>query len=483
MSRIDRCGSTCRLSCLLFSVLVCVGVSIRSVPWVFPQAKSVEGAAAAFPRIQRTELLNGLRVRVIERPGTVAVINLLVKAGSFAEARDKAGLANLTAQSVCFANAKLPLQRWKDELEFLGARIEIRVTTDSTVFQAHVPSSNAEPVLALLSRLVVRPEFESDSVDRIRSQPGSSRVAGSEDHAIARLQLAELVFGRTGCGREEWATQHSMDALRLADVEAFHKAHYLPNNTALIVVGGPPMDRLGDFVREKFGGWIKSELQPIEPTVIPMPARSVIRIVDRTASDALLLFGHSAPARQTPDFFGLNLANNLLVGLGKNSRLEQAFAKTNIPHQALRSDLELKQACGWFYISVRAPLSAVPAAVTAILEGIEDIKTRPVSESELSQAKAVLISSYQATLETETGLAEQVTAIELFDLARDFLASFPLRVEQVSAERVQEAAKNYLSSTQISGVIMGDRKTLTAGLADFRSFEILEPEGTGSEAR
>jgi len=47
-----------------------------------------------------------------------------------------------------------------------------------------------------------------------------------------------------------------------------------------------------------------------------------------------------------------------------------------------------------------------------------------------------------------------------------------LRVDQVSAERVQEAAKNYLSSTQISGVILGESQAVRAGLVEFRSFEI-----------
>src|SRR4030095_4321069 len=338
------------------------------------------------------ELLNGLRVLAIERPGEMAVINLLIKAGSTVDPRDKAGLANLTAQSVCFANAKLPLQRWKDELEFLKARIEIHLTTDSTVFQAQVPSSNVEAVLALFARLVVQPMYQPEGVDRLKSEFHSSKPTVSEPRAMAQLCLRELLFGRTGCARPEWGTPESVNALRIAELEAFHQAYYLPNNSALIVVGGPPVVRLGDFVREKFGSWIKGRLQPTEPAVAPMPARSVIRVVDhKTSSDAMILVGHSAPARQTPDFFALTLANTLLGGLGKDSRLERAFAKQNIPYQALSSGLEFRQACGWFQVSAQTPLTAVSGAFAAILESIEDMKTRPISETELNQAKAAVL--------------------------------------------------------------------------------------------
>ena len=144
----------------------------------------------------------------------------------------------------------------------------------------------------------------------------------------------------------------------------------------------------------------------------------------------------------------------------------------DVPDQFLGSKLEFKQSCGWFQVSAQVPLAAIPGAFAAILESIEDLKTRPISETELSQAQSALLSKHRASLEAETGLADQITAIELFDLARDFLSGFPLRVEQISSERVQEAAKNYLSSTQISGVIVGESQSVKAGLAEFRSFEI-----------
>jgi predicted Zn-dependent peptidase len=111
--------------------------------------------------------------------------------------------------------------------------------------------------------------------------------------------------------------------------------------------------------------------------------------------------------------------------LGKASRLEHAFATQNIPHQALSSGLDFRQFCGLFQVSAQTPLTAVSPAFGAILESIEDLKTRPISESELNQAKAVVLYNHRANMETETGLADQVTTVELFDLARDFLSSFP----------------------------------------------------------
>jgi zinc protease len=265
--------------------------------------------------------------------------------------------------------------------------------------------------------------FTQEGVDRIKCDLRSSKLGVSEPHEIAQLHLRELVFGQTACARAELGTPESVNAVRIADLEAFHQAHYLPNNTALIVVGGPPMSRLGDLVREKFGSWIKVSLQPTEPPLAPMPARSVVRVIDRkTAADATILLGHSAPTRQTPDFFALTLANTLLGGLEKDSRLEKSLLKHHVPYKTLSSVLELKQSCGWFQVSAQAPLNALPGVFSAILESIEELKTHPVSETELSKAKSALLSKYNNDLTTETGIADHVTTIELFDLARDFLS-------------------------------------------------------------
>jgi len=469
-----------RLRHVAITMFLGVCVSNLFIGLIRVEGKPSEGVTPPVLHIQRTELLNGLRVISVERPGEMAVINLLVKTGSFSDPKDKVGLANLTAQSACFANGKLPLQRWKDELEFLGASIEIQSTMDSTIFQAKVRCSNIDAILQLFARLVIQPVFIPEGIERIKCELSSSKLTISEPQAIAELNLGELVFGRTGCGRAESGTQESVKPLRAADVESFHQAHYLPNNTALIIVGGPPLARLGDLVREKFGSWIKGKLQPLDPPIGPSPVKPVVRVIDqRTSADALILLGHSAPPRQTPDFFALTVANTLLGGMGKSSRLEQAFAKREIPYQTVASRVQLMQTCGRFEVSAKVPLSAVPAAFAAILQGIEDLKTQAVPEPELSQAKLALLSKHRASLETEAGIADQLTAIELFDLARDLLTGFPLRVDQVSSERVQETAKNYLSSTQISGVVLGESQAVRAGLVEFRSFEISEvPESS-----
>jgi predicted Zn-dependent peptidase len=120
------------------------------------------------------------------------------------------------------------------------------------------------------------------------------------------------------------------------------------------------------------------------------------------------------------------------------------------------------------------PVASVPEAIQAILAAIENIKTVSIAEPELELAKAKLRADHLARSGSNTQLADLLLEIELFDLVRDFLTGLPARVEQITAERVQEAAKNYLSNTRIATVVVGDGQAIKAVLARLRSAEIVE---------
>jgi predicted Zn-dependent peptidase len=76
------------------------------------------------------------------------------------------------------------------------------------------------------------------------------------------------------------------------------------------------------------------------------------------------------------------------------------------------------------------------------------------------------------------GLADHFTQMELHDLARDFLTAFPARVERLSGERIQEAAKNYLSGSRIAVVVAGDADRLKSLLGVLGPPEILNTVGS-----
>jgi zinc protease len=163
---------------------------------------------------------------------------------------------------------------------------------------------------------------------------------------------------------------------------------------------------------------------------------------------------------------------NLILGeLGPSSRLGQEFQARKISHQTLKSNIEFYKAGGEFRVVTLVPAASVTVALQSISDVIDSLKHTPITESELSAAKASLVRQYVAILNSHRLIADQAIAMELYNLASDFLVTFPKKIEQVTTGRVQEVAKTYLDPSRAVAVVVGDSEKYRTELSNLGPVE------------
>src|SRR5262245_37403915 len=184
------------------------------------------------------ELLNGLRITTAQPADNENVIvHLLIKSGFRADPHGKEGLAFLTGQSLLMAKQKTNPAGWKDELDFLGATLDIRVDADSTILLVRTSKARVEPVLSLLANLILHPVFSEEISSEAKKNLAARAIDSPDAVGRAREELIKLMFRGDTCGRSQQKDLQSMTRLVVPDVEEFHRAHYRPNNAELIAVG------------------------------------------------------------------------------------------------------------------------------------------------------------------------------------------------------------------------------------------------------
>jgi zinc protease len=418
------------------------------------------------PRVQKFDLLNGLRVLLVQANGEPSVIvNLLVKAGSSADPQAKAGAAFLTAQGLFSANQRKSAEQWKDATEDLGVEFKTRLDLDSTVFQAEVPQPNLQAFLGLLSDMVVHASFQPEALGKIKQQVMVPEIVTSDPSRLAEKHLRALIFNRHPYGRPVWGDLESAQTIRCEDLQDFYQAYYLPNNAALVIIGDLSPSRVMDLIREKLGGWTKGQRVEMQyPKLAGKENFSTFLIEKKGQADAAIVFGHLAPSRSNADYYSLEILNLILGDLGPSSRLAQEFQARKITHQVVRSSFEFYKAGGEFKVITFVPAGSVPVALQAILEVIDSLKRTPITESELKAAKTGLGRQYVEILNSHRLIADQAVEMELYSLAGDFLVTFPKKIEQVTTGRVQEVAKTYLNASRAVAVVVGDSQKYKAEL-------------------
>ena len=224
------------------------------------------------------------------------------------------------------------------------------------------------------------------------------------------------------------------------------------------------MGSLATLIREKFGGWTKGP-QPQSPgPPISTIVDSEIRIFEKKGNTEItLLFGNPGPSRQTPDYYSLVMLTQLLGGNSQHSKLKLELDRRGIPYQSIQCELQLGLICGKFKIQAQAPSSSIKPILEAIQGVIVEAKANKTSESALERVKLEVIDSFQKSLNSPQGLARSMAEMELQGLPRDFLLTFPRSLEGISVDRLQEAAKNYLTPRG-AVVLIGDKEKIEEAL-------------------
>jgi zinc protease len=79
----------------------------------------------------------------------------------------------------------------------------------------------------------------------------------------------------------------------------------------------------------------------------------------------------------------------------------------------------------------------------------------PIPEDELADSLAFRTGALPVSLETNHGIANVLTDIELYDLGLDYLNTLHDRLYSMTTDSIQAAARHYLSVDEIAIAIAG----------------------------
>jgi zinc protease len=94
------------------------------------------------------------------------------------------------------------------------------------------------------------------------------------------------------------------------------------------------------------------------------------------------------------------------------------------------------------------------------LRGIRDT----VPTQELDKAKQYLQLQLPSQFETTTDIAQNLVPVALYALSLDYFNSYAQKIGAVTQADVARVARQYITPDNFAVVIVGDRKTIEAGI-------------------
>jgi zinc protease len=413
-------------------------------------------------RTRRFQLSNGIMLLVLENPAnpTVSMAGSM-RAGEYFSPGGKDSLASITASMLGKGTRRRTKLEIAEELESAGARVGLSSNTFTASVSGLSLSRDLPMIVSTLAEELSEPAFPADELDKMR-QRIIANIQEEQDDTRARAydRMTQLIFPEGNPFYQTPAENaiSQIEKITIDDIREFHQKFYGPSSMILTVVGDVKADETYALFEEKLGKWhgapesvINLPETPLQSTAI----RETVMMKDKPNADVVI--GHASRLRRSnPDFIAARIANNALGQSTLSSRLGlKVRDELGLTYGINSSFAESGIGDGPFVISVTVAPENIDMAVGATVEIVDDYIAQGIREDELKDEQSSIIGSFKIGLATNSGIASQIAASELFGLGVKYLDEYPSMVSAITKPDVDDAIRKYIHPEVATTVIAG----------------------------
>jgi zinc protease len=428
-------------------------------------------------RVHKT-LSNGLEIVLVESHTIPKFTGeLFFRSGNAMTAAKAPGLADMTATVARTGTTARSSRQIEEDLRRTGSDLSSGAGADTSVISFGGLADFSNELLALVSELAQHASFPADEFERERRQLVEGlRIERTTPGFLASERLRRVLFGAHPYGTIS-PTEEQVAGYRVEQLAEYYTQYYRPGNALLVMVGDFSPQAMLAQIEKAFGSWASGPLEQAPNPALPdVQARKVYLVHLPGSVQTQILMGNRAITRKHPDWLRLTLANSIYGG-AFNSRLVMNIREdkgyTYSPHSGAHS---LRQ-YGYFSIGAAVRNDVVAAALTEIFYELDRMRSTPVGEGELDDARNYLTGVFSLGLATQDGLAGQLATSTLEKLPDDYLETYRDRVLKLTSADVKDAAQKYFDSAHAQIVIVGDRAQIESQAAQFGAPEVYDAQG------
>ena len=431
-----------------------------------------------WPKRTKARLSNGLEVILAESHAIPKFHGQLsFRSGNAAVVDRGPGLAEMTATVVRTGTTRRVSRQIEEDLRRIGADLSSSAGADTTGIGFAGLSELAEPLLALVNELAREAAFPEPEFERERRQKLEEvKLDRTQPGFVATERLRKVLFGAHPYATAA-PTESQVAAYKRSDLTQVYREFYTPENALLVMVGDFDTAGMLQFIERAFDGWTGGKPTA---TAVPEPAqpkgRRVYLVHVPGAVQTQILAGCHAITRKHADWVRLGLTNSLYGG-AFNSRLVMNIREDKGYTYSPRSGINAFRQHGYFSVSAAVRNDVVAASLTEIFYELDKLRSLPVPEPELADARNYLSGIFSMGLATQDGLLTQLATVALNDLPDKYLETYRETVRALTPADLLATARKYFDSANLQIVVVGDRTKVEDQARLFGDLEIYDAQG------
>lgn len=401
------------------------------------------------------QLSNGLEVYAIEKRDIPMVTVLIaVKNGAFAETEDNNGLAHLYEHMFFKANEKIPSQplflKTLDEMGIeLGPNMNAYTSTESVRYFFTLESKYLSRGIQFMGDALITPKFLQDELEKERQVVIGEfdRYEASPTDVFFQRSLMSRLFNRYFIRKN---TIGSRPVILSASQEQMHEIqhrYYIPNNTALFIVGDFDQAQVKKDIEKTFGNWPRGE-DPF--TNYPVPEHPPLEKTETFTEKAPVQTVHQVLAFQGPSLTKQDQATIAFDLVGVMLGLESSPFQKELVHTGLSSHAAFfawtQRYTSPLVFSIESFPDKAEKAQAALLDIVKRIeKGGFFTPQDLEIAKTSIEVSSAYDRESGQKFALNLASIWCSTGSLDYYFSFVEEMKKVTLADIDRYVKEYLA--------------------------------------
>ncbi|NRA62068.1 MAG: insulinase family protein [Psychrobium sp.] len=455
---------------------------MRSAPLTFDRAaqpKAGVNKAVDVPTYWKKDFSNGINMLgTINAETPTTSILLRIPNGHYIENSNQAGIAALTASLLNESTKNYSTEDMSKELQKLGSSISFAASNSYTNVFVSTLSKNIDKTIALLNEKLFNPSFSEADFNRLKSNQlegikNNQKDAGS----LARNAFRALMFEGTVAALPGQGTLYSIERLSLKDIRNFYHRNYKPRRAQLIVVSDLSQEVMqGKFseIEQWQGHTSVNELKLLQPHYV----NNAIYLInkDKAAQSTIRMGQRSIKQDISGEFYQLNLMNFALGG-NFNSRLNMNLREDKGYTYGAGSSFYGDKFGGAMVVSTSVRANATIASLKEIVKELQNFRSNGITDSELAFMRSAINQQDALKYETPSAKLNFLAQIIEHKLTPSFIKERSDIVTNITKQRINELARQYLNVEDMVIVIVGDAETLKPQLQElgYRVIDYVAP--------
>ncbi len=361
--------------------------------------------------------------------------------GASQDPAGKSGVASLVGDLLDEGSGDLDSKTFHERLDRRAIELSFSATRDYFRGSLRMLKDTRDEAFDLLRMSLTSPHFDSEDVERIRSQVISNLQSDTASPtALAGRKFLEMAYGDHPYGRPADGSLQSIPTITIPDLKDYVHRVLAKDTLRVAVVGDVDADTLGKLLDRTFGSLpAKASLTPVPDIVATAPPQRAFIPLD--VPQTVVTFGGPGIMRHDPQFMAAYVVNHILGGGTLSSRLyHEVREKRGLAYSVYESLLWMQHSA-LFIGNTGTRADRAGETVDAITKEVRRMGEDGPTQQELDEAKSYLKGSQMLALDTSSKLASAMLQYQLDGMPIDYIEKRNAIVDAVTLDDAKAVAK------------------------------------------